>query len=345
LTNPRIAVLGAGANGASIGADLTIAGADVTLVEQWPSHVERMRSEGLTIHTPEEVIRVRPKVIHLCEVAELKEDFDIVLMLMKAYDSRWAAQLIEPYLAEDGLMAGVQNGMTTRVVESVVGAHRTISTVIECSATMDEPAVVHRHTPVSRSWYATGVLPGGPGADREEEIAALLRHSGTVQHFDDIESAKWMKLVSNSTLLVTSAILGLPMLDALHTPGYRDIMVAAGNEALAVGGALGYQVLPIFGLTAEEIVDRDRIVDVMTDKLFAGFVVPGATTTVLQDWRRGAGRHSEVDDLNGHVAAKGREVGIATPVNTSVTEIARRIERGELEPVPANIELMLAALS
>ena len=345
MTNPRIAVLGAGANGASIGADLTIAGADVTLVEQWPSHVERMRSEGLTIHTPEEVIRVRPKVIHLCEVAELKEDFDIVLMLMKAYDSRWAAQLIEPYLAEDGLMAGVQNGMTTRVVESVVGAHRTISTVIECSATMDEPAVVHRHTPVSRSWYATGVLPGGPGADREEEIAALLRHSGTVQHFDDIESAKWMKLVSNSTLLVTSAILGLPMLDALHTPGYRDIMVAAGNEALAVGGALGYQVLPIFGLTAEEIVDRDRIVDVMTDKLFAGFVVPGATTTVLQDWRRGAGRHSEVDDLNGHVAAKGREVGIATPVNTSVTEIARRIERGELEPVPANIELMLAALS
>lgn len=345
MTEPRIAVLGAGANGASIGADLIMAGRDVTLVEQWPSHVERMRSDGLTIETPEEVIRVEPRVIHLCEVAELKHDFDIVLMLMKAYDSRWAAQLIEPYLAADGLMAGVQNGMTTRIVEEVVGSHRTISTVIECSATMDEPALVHRHTPVSRSWYATGVLPGGPSAEREEEVASLLRHSGTVQHFDDIESAKWMKLVSNSTLLVTSAILGLPMLDALHAPGYRDIMVAAGNEALAVGGVLGYQVLPIFGLTEDEIVDRDRIVDVMTDKLFTGFVVPGATTTVLQDWRRGAGRHSEVDDLNGHVAAKGREVGIATPVNTAVAETARRIERGELEPVPANIELMLAALS
>jgi len=345
MTQPRIAVLGAGANGASIGADLTIAGHDVTLVEQWPSHVERMRSDGLTIETPDEVIRVRPKVIHLCEVAELKHDFDIVLMLMKAYDSRWAAQLIEPHLAQDGLMAGVQNGMTTRVVEGVVGAHRTISTVIECSATMDEPAVVHRHTPVSRSWYATGVLPGGPSAQREDEVAALLRHSGTVAHFDDIESAKWMKLVSNSTLLVTSAILGLPMLDALHTPGYRDVMVAAGNEALAVGGALGYQVLPIFGLAEEEIVDRERIVDVMTDKLFAGFVVPGATTTVLQDWRRGPGRHSEVDDLNGHVAAKGAEAGVATPVNTAVTEIAHRIERGELEPVPANIDLMLAALA
>jgi len=345
MAESRIAVLGAGANGASIGADLTRAGLDVTLVEQWPAHVERMRADGLTIETPEETIRVQPKVIHLCEVAELKSKFDIVLMLMKAYDSRWAAQLIAPYLAEDGLMAGVQNGMTARVVEDVVGPHRTIATVIECSATMDEPGLVHRHTPVSKAWFATGVLPGGPDAAREEEVASLLRHSGTVQHFDDIESAKWMKLVSNATLLVTSAILGLPMLDALHTPGFRDIMVAAGNEALAVGIAVGHQVLPIFGLTPEEIVDRERIVDIMTDKLFAGFVVPGATTTILQDWRRGAGRHSEVDDLNGHVAAKGREAGIPTPMNAAVTEIAHRIERGELTPRPENLGLMQAALA
>lgn len=344
MSEPRIAVLGAGANGASVGADLTLAGRDVTLIEQWPSHVERMRADGLTIETPDETIHVRPKVIHLCEVAELKHDFDVVLMLMKAYDSRWAAQLIEPYLAADGLMAGVQNGMTAGVVEDVVGAHRTIATVIECSATMDEPALVHRHTPVARSWFATGILPGGPAPEREEEVASLLRHSGTVQHFDDIEAAKWMKLVSNSTLLVTSAILGLPMLDALQTPGFRDIMVAAGNESLAVGGALGLQVLPIFGLTDEEILDRARIVDIMTDKLFAGFVVPGATTTVLQDWRRGSGRHSEVDDLNGHVVQRGREVGVPTPVNAAVTEIAHRIERGELEPAPEHIGLMLAAV-
>ncbi len=345
MADPRIAVLGAGANGASVGADLIRAGLDVTLIEQWPAHVEKMRSDGLTIETPEETIRVEPKVIHLCEAAELKAPFDIVLMLMKAYDSRWAAQLIEPYLAADGLVAGVQNGMTARVIEEVVGPRRTIATVIECSATMDEPALVHRHTPVSKAWFATGILPGGPDAAREEEVASLLRHSGAVEHFDDIESAKWMKLVSNSTLLVTSAILGLPMLDALQAPGYRDVMIAAGNESLAVGGALGYRVLPIFGLTEEEIADRAKIVDIMTDKLFAGFVVPGATTTILQDWRRGPGRHSEVDDLNGLVAAKGAEVGVATPVNAAVAEIAHRIERGELEPGPEHLALLLDALA
>ena len=45
----KIAVLGAGANGASIGADLTRAGEDVLLIEQWPAHVEAMRA-NVTSH-------------------------------------------------------------------------------------------------------------------------------------------------------------------------------------------------------------------------------------------------------------------------------------------------------
>jgi len=339
MSDPRIAVLGAGANGASIGADLIAAGHDVILVEQWPAHVERMRAQGLRILSPEGELRVRPRVVNLCEVAELKTGFDVVLMVMKAYDSRWAAQFMEPHLVADGLMAGVQNGMTTRVVEDVVGAERTVGVVIECSATMEEPGVVHRHTGVSRSWFAVGALPGGPD-DRVDEVASLLRHSGTVALSDDIEAAKWMKLVSNSTLLVTSAVLGLPMLDALHLPGYREVMVAAGNETLAVGAAIGHPVLPIFGLAAEEIADPTRVVEIMTDKLFSGFVVPGATTTVLQDWRKG--RHSEVDDLNGHVLGEGLRLGIPTPVNAVVVELAHRIERGEAEPDPGHLARMLA---
>lgn len=341
MSEPRIAIVGAGANGASIGADLTAAGRDVVLVEQWPAHVEAMRAEGLRILSPEGELHVRPRTLHLCEVAERREPFDVVLMLMKAYDSRWAAELIAPYLAPDGLMAGVQNGMTARVVESVAGPERTMGAVIECSATMAEPGIVHRHTGVARSWFAVGALPGGPAA-RADEIGALLRHSGTVANVDDIESAKWMKLVSNSTLLVTSAILGTPMLDALRTPGFRDVMVAAGNEALRVGTALGHRILPIFGLDADEVADPATVVDTMTDKLFAGFVVPGATTTVLQDWTKG--RHSEVDDLNGHVSREGRALGIPTPVNDRVVAVAHAIERGELTPDPALLPRLLGAL-
>ena len=50
----KIAVLGSGANGASIGADLTRAGIDVVLIDQWPEHVAAMRRSGIRIDMPGE---------------------------------------------------------------------------------------------------------------------------------------------------------------------------------------------------------------------------------------------------------------------------------------------------
>jgi 2-dehydropantoate 2-reductase len=297
----KIAVLGSGANGASIGADLIQAGHDVTLIEQWPAHVEAMRATGLTIEMPGSTLQVEPRALHLCEVATLRERFDVVLMLMKAYDSRWAAELIKPYLAGDGILAGVQNGMSTDVIADVVGAERTMGTVIEISSTMYDPGRVVRHVGHDRSWFAVGSIhPAAEG--RRADIAALLGHSGTVEVVDDIRSTKWMKIISNATVLVPTAIAGLPMADALEHPGMRELMVLAGAEARDAGAALGYPLLPIFGLSADDVSRPETVVDTLLDKLYAAFVIPGATTTVLQDWTKG--RHSEVDDINGAVVGR-----------------------------------------
>lgn len=337
MSDTRIAVLGAGANGASIGADLTVAGLDVTLVEQWPAHVEAMRSRGVRIEMPGTVLETPVKTMHLCEVATLRQPFDVVLMLMKAYDSRWAAQLIEPYLAADGLLVGVQNGMTVDVISDVVGAHRTLGCVIEISSTMEDPGIVRRHSGPDRSWFALGSLSEAT-AGRVDEVAALLRHSGTVAVVDDIRATKWMKLVSNSTVLVTTANLGLSMSEAIDLPGMRDFMVASGTEALRAGIAQGFPVLPIFGLTPADVANTDTVVDTLLDALYRGFVTPNTTTTVLQDWSKS--RHSEVDDLNGEVVRRSRELGLESPVNQAVVEVAHRIERGDLAPAPANLALM-----
>ena len=335
MSGPRVAVLGSGANGSSIGADLHAAGVDVTLIEQWPAHVEAIRASGLVIRMPDRELRVEPRILHLCQVAELRERFDVVLLLVKAYDSRWAAELIKPYLADDGIVAAVQNGMSTRDVADVVGADRTMGTVIEISSTMYDPGLVVRHSGPDRSWFAIGALPGARTRGREEEVAGLLRHAGTVAVVDDIEATKWMKLVSNATVLVPTAILGLPMLDALEAPGMREVMLHAGQEALDVGSALGHPALPIFGLSAVDVTRPDTLVTTLLDTLYAAFVRPGATTTVLQDWTKG--RHSEVDDINGTVVREGARLGVATPMNEAIVDLAHRIEAGAQQP---GIELL-----
>jgi 2-dehydropantoate 2-reductase len=335
----RIAVLGAGANGASIGADLTEAGEDVTLIEQWPEHVEAMRAHGVRIEMPEETRQVPVRVLHFCEAATLRQPFDVVFMLVKAYDSRWAARLIEPLLARDGLLVGAQNGMTVDAVSAVVGQHRTIGCVIEITSMMFEPGIVERHSPPSRSWFAVGSIDPA-SAGREAEAAELLRHSGTVEAVTDIRAAKWMKLVSNATTLVTTAILGLPMIEAAAIGQMRALMLQSGQEALDAAVSLGHPILPIFGMTPEALGEPGQVVENLLDTLLAGFVMPTSKTTILQDWIKG--RRSEAGDINGLVAATHAAAGRRAPANEAVVELARRIERDELTPGPGNLSQLLA---
>jgi 2-dehydropantoate 2-reductase len=337
VSQKRIAVLGAGANGASIGVDLTRAGRDVVLVDQWPEHVAAMRASGARIEMPDETLVQPVRAFNLCDVCTFRQPFDIVLLVAKAYDTRWHCQLIEPYLAKDGLVAGVQNGMTVDTIAEVVGAHRTMGCVIEISSMMFEPGIVQRHSPPNRSWFAVGSIdPATEG--REREVADLLKLAGSVEIVDDIRSAKWMKLVSNATTLVTTAILGQPMLEAVAMPGMRELMLRSGQEALDAGLAAGRRVLPIFGLKEEDMRQSNRLVETLLDTLLAGFVLPNTKTTVLQDWMKG--RHSEVEDINGEVVAEMARRGGTSPVNAAVVELARRIEQGTLQPGPGNLALL-----
>ena len=334
----RIAIIGSGANGSSIGVDLARAGYDVTLVEQWPTHVEAIRLNGLRINLPDTSIVQPMRVFHLCEVATLREPFDIILVLVKAYDTRWAVELMLPLLADDGLIVGVQNGMTLDDIADIAGAHRTVGCVIEVSSMMFEPGVIERHSGPDRSWFAVG-SDSPASAGREAEVAAVLGAAGTVELVSNIRAAKWMKLVSNATTLVTTAILGLPMLDAAAQPAMRELMLASGREALEAGTLQGLPRLPIFGLTENDMDKSDDLVATLLDTLLEGFVLSTTKTTILQDWMKG--RRSEVGNINGEVVRVLSQHGRTAPVNRAVVELAEEIEAGNRQPGPENLERLL----
>ena len=333
----KIAIVGSGANGTSIGVDVARAGHDVTLIDQWPAHVEAMRKNGATVAMPEETLVQPVNALHLCEVCTLKEPFDVVLVVTKAYDARWSSQLIEPWLKEDGLLVAVQNGMTAGTVAEIVGPERTLGCVIEISSGLFTPGIVERHSPPARSWFAVGSFhPATRG--REGEVAELLSCAGACEIVDDILAAKWMKLVSNCTTLATTACLGKSIMDAESVPGMREFMLRAGQEALDVGAVVGHERRPILGMSERDVRDSNRLVETMLDRLMEGFILPGTRGVVLQDWEKG--RKSELDNLNGHVARTAREASVSAPACEAVSEIARRIERGELEPGVENLALL-----
>ena len=335
----KIAVLGTGAQGAGIGADLIRAGHDVTYIEQWPAHVEAMRERGIEVRLPlETVVTEVPRVLHLCEVATLRERFDIVFLVMKAYDARWASTLIAPYLADDGLVVGLQNGMSLDDIAAGVGAHRTIGAVIEMASNMFEPGIVTRQNAPADSWFAVGAID--PAIQhRAADVQAVLQHAGTVEVSDDIRSSKWMKLVANAGELVPSAILDVPLYDAVRMDGVHEFMVECGKEAARAAVADGHRIVPIFGLAAEQVADPDQYAADLLGEVLDKYSLPDTRTTVLHDWMKG--RHSEYREINGLVVDVLTRAGQDAPYNAHTVAIAGRIEAGELERGPQNLELLI----
>jgi 2-dehydropantoate 2-reductase len=334
----RIAFLGTGAQGASIAADFAVAGHDVTFIDQWPAHIEAIRKNGITVNLPVRSFNTTVPALHLCQVAEVKEPFDVVVLVVKAYDTRWACELIKPVLAPDGVLVGLQNGMTHEDIAQIVGRERTAGAVIEIASNMWIPGVTNRQNDQDESWFALGALDPRT-KPKVESVAKLLRCAGRVEVMDDIRSAKWMKLVVNAAELIPSAILNLPLNDAARYPGMLEVMREAGYEAMRAALADGASIIPIIGMPAVTSNHPERYVDQIFDEVLKTFSRPDTLTTSLQDWRKG--RRAEVQEVNGWVVDILRSHGRAAPINQHVVELALEIESGKREPKPENAKLMI----
>ncbi len=337
---PRIAFLGTGAQGASIAADFAMAGLDVTFIDQWPDHIEAIRKNGITVNLPARQINVAVPALHLCQIAEIKEPFDIVFLVVKAYDTKWACEMIKPVLAADGLIVGLQNGMTHEDIAGILGRERTIGAVIEIASNMWVPGITNRQNDHEESWFALGALDPKT-QPRVEGVAKLLRHSGRVEVMDDIRSAKWMKLVVNAAELIPSAIVNLPLNDAARFPGMLEVMRLAGYEAMQAALEDGAKIIPIIGMPAVTTNHPERYVDQIFDEVLKTFSRPDTLVTSLQDWRKG--RRAEVQEVNGWVVDMLRKHGRAAPMNQLVVELGFEIESGKRQPDVDNARQMILA--
>lgn len=330
----KIVVLGTGANGSCIAADLIRAKHDVTIIDPWPRHVETMRREGLHISLPDEELHVQPDAQHICDLCALNRRFDVVLICFKAYDTRWAAELIKPYLGDDAIVVGVQNGMTAGDIAEIVGHEHTIGCVVELSSEMFEPGKIKRNVTRAKTTFRIGALD--PSMEpRVPEIEAILKHAGKVSINANIQSLKWMKLITNTMYMGAEAIAGATISEL---PSIRELALKCGEEALRAGQSLGYSIEPIWGLTQEEIEGSNRFLEMVLDRMTAT-VGTNIINTVWQDQIKG--RYSEVDLINGIVVEENAKRGEPSPANQAIVEITRRIHEGELNADPSNIALAL----
>lgn len=333
----KMVVLGTGAIGSSVGADLTKAGYDVILADQWPAHVEAMKTDGVRVKMPDKELHTPVNAYHLCEVCTLNQRFDIVFLTAKSYDSCWLTEFIKPYLKADGILVSLQNSLNDEWIAPVIGYTRDVGCVVELAAELFEPAKIKRHTTHEGTWFGIGELHGRL-TPRVTMLADILGNVGKVDIITNVWGAKWTKLIVNTMMQGAIALLGLPDKESVDIPQVFDLCIHLGREAAEVGTALGYRIEAIFGLKAEDFMES-------TDKVLKKHILTlishvgsGAQNSVLQDHLKG--RYSEVDYLNGLVVKKGKEAGIPTPLNEAIVELTKRIQKGVLKPGKENLKLL-----
>jgi len=330
----KIAVLGTGAIGSSVASELTRAGQDVCLIDQWAAHVDAMKSNGLHIQMVEGDLKIKVRAVHLSEVCTLKQKFDVVFLTCKSPDSIWLAEFIKPYLAPGGVLVSLQNSLNDEWLAPVIGYERDVAAVVELAAELWEPGIVKRHTSPTGTWFALGELHGRV-TPRVQELASILGAAGKVEVKTNIWGGKWSKLTLNCMSQAVSGALRISDWEISQSVPLMDVAVALGRECLQVGIALGYQIEPIIGLTAEEMLGASD--DVLRRALLRLYSHIGqkSINSFLQDLMKG--RPTEVHHMNGLVARKGRDAGVPTPLNEKITAMIAEIEAGRLGFGPENL--------
>ncbi len=336
-----IAVLGAGAIGSSIGADLTDAGHDVLIIDHWPENITAMKKNGLQISMTDLELSIPVKACHLNEVYDLQPEFDLVLLACKSYDSSWLTHFILPYLKPEGVLVSMQNSLNEEWLAPIVGAKRMMGCVVELSGEMVEAGKVTRNTTRTSTWFGPGEIDGTM-TGRLLALERLLQCCATTQKTANLLGARWSKLIANVMTQGPIGMLGMKSADASQLEGFENIALQIGLEAYQVAKALGVVIEPVFGLSHH---DLNGSADIAIKKLLNTLLLhlgKNSRNAVVQDHARG--RRTEVPFINGLVAQKGLALNIPTPFNDAVNRINQDIERKRIEVGPENLMRVLAYL-
>jgi 2-dehydropantoate 2-reductase len=352
----RIAIMGAGAVGGYVGGHMARNGEDVTLIDPWPAHVDYIRAHGLELSglTEAERFTVRTPAMHLTEVQGLlkQRPIDIAFVCVKSYDTAWATMMIKDYLAPEGFIVSLQNCMNEETIAGVIGWGKTVGCIASSiSVELDKPGHIKRTVPLGgakHTVFRAGEVHGRI-TPRVEEVARLVGYVDSAKTTTNLWGERWSKLCLNGMRNGLSAATGMGgnACDRLEVTRRFAIRLAA--EAVRVGRALGYTLEDIQHLDPDLFVAAGEGNRAALDRVETHLVTAAAGKSDAQRPSMGQdmvkGRRTEIEYINGFIAAKGEEVGIPAPGHAALTALVKRIERGELQPGPEHIERIVMSNS
>ncbi|WP_327672478.1 MULTISPECIES: 2-dehydropantoate 2-reductase [unclassified Streptomyces] len=249
----KIAVVGAGAIGAYVGAALHRGGADVHLVAR-KDHLRAIQAEGVRVLSPRGDFTAHP---HATDDPNEIGPVDYVFLGLKAHSYPSCGSLVAPLLGEHTALVAGQNGVPWwyfhklsgpyegRRIEAVdpggatskvLPPERAIGCVVYPATVIESPGVI-RHLEGTR--FSIGE-PDGSLSRRctdlsEAMVAGGLKCPVEQNLRDDI----WIKLMGNAAFNPISALTRATMTDMCRHPLTRAMVARVMEEILDIAARVG----------------------------------------------------------------------------------------------------------
>jgi 2-dehydropantoate 2-reductase len=249
----KVAILGAGAIGAYVGAALARGGSEVALIARG-EHLAALRDNGVTVLSPRGDFHVHPLATD--DPAEVGP-VDVVFLGLKAYSYASCGPLIAPLLHRDTAVVAAQNGVPWwyfhrhggphdgRRIEAVdpggatsaaIPPERAIGCVVYCSTELEAPGVV-RHGEGTR--FSLGEPDRSLSARCLRFSEALLAGGLKAPVEPDLRDEIWIKLLGNATFNPLSVLTRATLAAMCRNAGTRGLARSGMQECLAIANALG----------------------------------------------------------------------------------------------------------
>ncbi len=331
----KVAIYGAGSLGTVLGAYMTKNGVDVELVNRNKAHVAALNEKGAHITGTVEMT-VPVKAITPDEMSGI---YSVIFLMTKQLHNPEVVTFLKPFLAEDGVIVTLQNGIPEPGIAEIIGKEHTMGCAVEWGATLAAPGeCILTSAPDSLS-YHMGKMDGITDA-QVETVKNLLEKMCPVHLEENLLGTRWSKLLINATFSGLGTVVGGCFGDVSENKDAQKVAVRCMKECIDVGHAAGAEFAPVQGKDITKLFYYKGAIK----RAIAQLLVPIAMKkhrdiepSMLQDIRNG--KPCEVDAINGVVCEWGRKCGVPTPINDKIVEVIKKIQAGELKLEASNIRL------
>ena len=297
-------IIGAGGTGGSIGAYMTEAGKDVTLIARG-AHLQKMQEKGLKMETTKKGnYTVSP--IKATDMEHYNEQPDVVFVCVKGYSLEDTIPFIRRVAKDSTIVIPILNiyGTGARMQEELPGLLVTDG-CIYIAAEIKEPGTIWQNGDIFRIVY--GVRKKEELRPELFEVAKDLRESGIVGVLsENIQRDALQKFAYVSPMAACGLYYHVSAGEIQKTGEPRDTFVKLMREIDGLAVAMGIPFL------ADIVTTNLQILDALT---------PTASTSMQRDIY--AGKSSEIDGLIYEVVRMGKKYGVPTPTYEMVEKKAR----------------------